>query len=213
MAEKIDASRARTIYRLEGSRPERLPVVFSCAGCTSPIASDMPWVCPYCDFENRRGKLFSFLGKCQSCDREPPTVACPQCDEPNFLDGEEDQSRVAKSARTVERQKEKAAAKSADPLDTLRRAHATKKTQLEQKIELAKLTAELNAIKAPPPDPHKDAREKLRANLEQFDAQFLAAHAVAKEYKTKNEERYKDDPDLLSMANDLVDRWLEEQTR
>src|SRR5258708_5258030 len=65
--------------------------------CGKYIPSDLEWKCGYCDAENHRTKLYSFLRKCRHCKRPPKAMQCPHCSQPNYLDKDRDPRHAARA--------------------------------------------------------------------------------------------------------------------
>jgi hypothetical protein len=51
----------------------------------------------------------------------------------------------------------------------------------------------------------------MQKSFSEHDAHVMGARIIAKERREEYAKKYKDDPDLLSQANESVDSWLEQQ--
>jgi hypothetical protein len=182
----------------------RKPLRLFCEHCGMFIPSDLMWLCGYCNHENVRTKLYSFLYKCQKCKQPPKALVCPHCEKIIFIDGSKDGRHAARKAGAM-------------PIDTedearLRKARLQeeRKADLEHEIVVTRLNAELAALKKTLEPPKKKlAHEALEENFSEHDAHVMAAHKIAKREKEENKRKYADDPELLARADASVDNWLE----
>jgi hypothetical protein len=183
------------------------PLRLFCKDCDKYVPSDMAWRCSYCNRENTRTKLYSFLHKCQQCKRSPKSFACPHCESLNFLDKDDNGSHPARSTAAPCSPTLKV-----DPRAEKRRAHDEQKEALEQAIVIARLDAELTAVKASTEiGKETSAPERLEKSYSDHDAHVLAAHRIAKRERESNAKKYKDDPEFREMADQSVQCWLEQQ--
>lgn len=183
------------------------PLRLFCKHCDKYVPSDMVWCCSHCNRENIRTKLYSFLHKCQQCKRAPKSFACPHCENLNFLDKDEEGSHPARGVGAPP-----APLVKVDSRIEKRRAHDEQKEALEQEIVIARLDAELAAVKATADTAkERSAPERLEKSFSDHDAHVLAAHRIAKRERESNATKYKDDPEFREMADQSVQCWLEQQ--
>ncbi|MFA6287469.1 MAG: hypothetical protein WC661_08795 [Opitutaceae bacterium] len=185
------------------------PVFESCEYCRKETSSEMAWRCGYCSYENRRTTIYSFLNKCQKCDRAPKSYVCPYCERTSILDGDGDRTRPA--CRIVARpEKKKVEAPKEDPRMQRKKNFEERKEALEQEIEITTLTTKLAQAKEPISTPKKDTvMMKIEKDLSEYFERYMGGYLTAKEFRVKIAERYKDDADLLERANEVVNGWLE----
>ena len=205
----VTPMRAREAFKqrtrsLLGLQPE--PIELLCDYCGKFVPSDMKWRCGYCDHENHRTEVYSFLDKCQACDREPKAFVCPNCGETNFLDADKDGAQPAR--KLVERPKP---APQEDPKAKKRREHESRKEELEREIELAKLTSALAQAKAAG-ETKKDptVQERMKEEIRRYLERFMGSHMAAKELWAEFAERFKGDPETMEMVNEAIQRYLED---
>lgn len=211
MARRIPNQEARLAYK------QRLffgavlkPLRLFCDSCDSLVPSDMAWRCPHCQNQNTKTRLYSFLTKCEHCKRSPKSFACPHCASINFLDEDMDGTKPAKSAGKVSVAAPPTDEKEMSPEEQRRTEHEEKKAAIAREMELLELTAKLTRMKEALATP-KSARERLEKSFSEHEASSMAIHAIAKEQREKNAEKYKDDPDMLEMANESLANWVESQ--
>ena len=211
MSKTVFPLRAREAFKqrtrsLFGLQPQ--PIELLCDYCGKFVPSDMKWRCGYCNHENHRTEVYSFLSKCQACGREPKAFVCPhpQCGHVNFLDEDKDGSHPAQ--QIVERPKP---VPQEDPKAQKRREHESRKEDLEREIELAKLNSVLAQAKAAG-EINKDptAQEKMKEEIRRYLERVMGDHMAAEELRAEFAERYKDDPETMKMVNEAIERFLED---
>jgi len=234
----IPALKARAAFASALSRDlVTQPISLTCPHCGEAVLSSMEWTCGYCRFDNKRTALYSFLYKCQKCDREAKSFLCPHCSKVCFLDGDNDRANPARRcARTKPKKATPVPEVAPAPLPNLpvpippepkmehyfepkedprverKRAHEDRKERLFQEIEIAELTARLEAIRSPRAEKEEDAmKSRLEKELNEYVGRLIGGYVTAREFKNKIAERYKDDPEILHKANDVVAKWLEER--
>lgn len=90
--------------------------------------------------------------------------------------------------------------------------HLDKKTEIERAIEITALSAKLEKLKASAGFKEEtSAREKLEKSFTEHDAHAMGARTIAKEKRTENAIRFKNDPEGLEEANESVQDWLDRQ--
>lgn len=52
---------------------------FHCPFCAKLIYPNEQWICPYCDEQNTRMNINTFLSKCEKCKNTSPAHRCPHC--------------------------------------------------------------------------------------------------------------------------------------
>lgn len=210
MARLIPNERARLEYK------QRMffglivrPLRIGCDHCGRVVLSDIWWRCERCDGENDSTRIYSFLNRCRTCRQPPDAYECPHCAGINCLDEDE---RISAVARTRPRPKVVPPPPKEDPLTAKRRIHREQREDLLREIELTRLNAELAALKTmTEPPTKKDVRALLEESAADHDVRMMAVHAIAREQRAKNAVKYKDDPELLQMADESVQDWLENQ--
>jgi len=182
------------------------PMRLFCDHCDKYVPSDMPWRCPHCNEANTKTRLYSFLNKCRTCKRSPFSYVCPHCEKVNLLDVDgAGYSAVALREATVGETHE-------EQLNRKRVERQIAKEEIESEIEMTALSAKLTRLKASAE--FKKARskqEELEESFSEHDAHVMGAYMLVKEQRRKNEERFKDDAELLEMANMSLEKWLESQ--
>jgi hypothetical protein len=189
----------------------RKPIQLSCEHCGKLTASDMEWVCGFCDVENHRTKLYSFLFKCEQCKQPPKCLQCPHCKTVMFFGKSRDTRHTARKTQspTSPETEEQIQAKRA-------REREDSKAQVEHEITLTRLNAELTKLKKSIEDTMESGKKKtphesLEESFTEHDAQVMAAYKIAKREKEANQKKYADDPELLEMANESIQDWLEKK--
>ncbi len=174
-----------------------------CDECGKHISSFDKWICSYCDKENERTIIHSFLAACEKCHREPMSYSCPHCKAVNLLNASDDKKHPA-----VILHPDKPIVEISDDVKN-ERAHLEKKIALEREIEITKLNAMLEQLKASAGfKAEVSAQEQLEKDFSDHDAHIMGARMIAKARKTENARLYKDDPEFLKMKDESVDSWL-----
>jgi hypothetical protein len=186
------------------------PLRLFCESCDTCVPSNMVWCCAYCGAENTKTRLYSFLNKCEHCKRSPKSYACPQCASINYLDEDSDGTMPARSTAKPSEIPTQTVEEELSPEEMKHREHEEKKADIAREMELLGLNAKLVQMKESLAAP-KTARERLERSFEEHEAHAMAIHAIAKEQRDKNAERYKDDPEMLEMANESLNNWVESQ--
>jgi hypothetical protein len=183
------------------------PLRLFCNHCGKYIPSDSEWRCGYCDTENLRTKLYSFLRKCQQCKRPPKAFICPHCKEPNFLDKKRDATHAAWNIRTVV----PAVVANAEELRSWRKqGREDEKSGLQHEIEIAKLNAELIMVKKSVEFKEKKSiKESLEESLTEFEANTMGARMAAKNRRELYAKEVNNDPDLLRDYDEMLQAWLD----
>lgn len=212
MARLIPNERARLEYKQRMflgliGRPLRV----ECEHCHQIVLSNTRWECGRCGNENERTRVYSFLNRCRSCRQPPKSYECPHCARINFLDEDRNSSTAARTIRRIE-EPAPLAEPLEDPRAAKRRMHEEQKEDVLREIEMAQLNARLAEVKAASEPPaKKNSRELLEESYSEHDTHSMAIHTIAREQRLKNAERFKDDPELLEMANESLQAWVENQ--
>lgn len=208
MAKRIPNLKARSRFRqrlLLGLTVK--PVRLFCESCDKYVPSDMPWRCSHCDHDNTKTKIYSFLNKCRECKRSPKSYVCPHCGSINFLDRDMNAAHPARKmpAYVVPEPPP-------DEEEEKQRQHDNRKQDLEREIEITRLNARLAQLKTSAEFKDVTAREALQKSFSEHDAHMMGTYIIEKEQRAKNAEQYKDEPELLSKANESLSLWVENQT-
>ena len=187
------------------SGPVKPPIIISCRDCDEDIPSDMIWCCGSCGQENRRTSLYSFLNKCQRCDKVPTSVRCPHCGFTNFLDGNQDGTHPARKPQPPPPPK-------VDPGASAERDHNARKRALERELVEERLKAELADIKTKSTPKGADALQReIMAELDQFMQKWSGAEDAVDAWKAKVSVTFRDNPEKLRRRLDILDFWLEQK--
>jgi hypothetical protein len=188
-----------------------MPLHLFCPGCGKHIPSTMPWVCGYCDQEHAVNHgWFNFLNRCKQCLRRPKSVACPHCLKLWCLDHDNDTEHPARKVG------QPAITLPLEVLETQRRAREIERSERKQdlafRIEEAQLAAQLAELqkKIEESKPKTEA-EQLATDFARQQARLLGMHEIVAAQRRQNEEKYRNDPDMLRRANDFLDHWKEQQ--
>lgn len=209
MDQKIASLKARREFqeRLRQGLVTRA-VLISCDHCAQQVSGEMEWSCGYCNYENRRTTLYSFLHKCQKCDREPKSCVCPGCSKFIFLDEDNDATHPASKAQSISR-----AAPPEDLRAKKRKEHSERKEALEQELEITKLAIKLAQIKALVEAPKEETvKSRMKRLLKEKLDQRMGAFDAARECQKEAAEEFKDDPERLKDAEDGIQEFLDERS-
>jgi hypothetical protein len=189
------------------------PVWVACEFCRKATPSDIVWKCGYCGEVNDQTKSYSFLNECRKCETAPKSFYCTHCCEINCLDSTGDKSNPAlKLGMSLPPPvPPPAIPKQPEPQDphTAELRELQKRQQLlTQQIAVARLKAELDKWK---PARKKSIRKRLEESIAEYQGQFLTAREIYEREKRANEEKYKDDPEMLEQANQVLEDWYERE--
>jgi len=167
MSKSVPPPEARNVFKRQARTLWSLPsesIQVICSHCAKAVPGDMKWHCGYCNNDNHRTEVYSFLSKCQKCGREPKSFVCPHCGKINALDKDKDERNPAREA--VEMPKP---VPPVDPRTQKRQEHEARREELEREIDLAKLAAILAQTKASADaQKEKPASEKIKEDVRKF---------------------------------------------
>lgn len=175
-----------------------------CPHCSKYIATNTPWVCGFCQKENRSVDLFPFVHRCEHCGAEPKAYRCHHriCGKVIFLTNDELEDNHATCRNSLP------SAPSSDPTADRKEA----KEALSHEIEMADLASKLDHIK------QRTALGKKKTPNEEIEESFIKHHArvmgsqeFARRQRAVFAEQFKDDPEMLKCANDSLEQWLHER--
>lgn len=191
---------------------EQQPIVLRCPRCDKVIATNTPWKCGFCQKENRHADEFPFVHQCEHCSAPPKAYKCHHqheskpCGQIIFLSADEQESGYASC---IVGEQENSAAPVKPASDVRKEA----REQIIHDIEMAELQAKLEAIKRRAefgkPRPH---REKVKEAFEKDIDVWMGAEEEAEAQRVIAREKYKDSPEKLQRALDLIDACLNKHT-
>jgi hypothetical protein len=177
----------------------------------------MVWVCGFesCQQENRQTSVYSFLNKCQRCERTPASFCCPHCGYINYLDGNQDGTHPAKKPPKPlpPPPPPPPPAPNVDHEANAELEHMRRKRALEREIVEEKLKSELGRIKRPPEPKDECAlqRDEIMTELDAFMREWTGAEDAVDAWKAKVNKDFKNDPDKMKRRIEILDFWLEKR--
>lgn len=184
---------------------EKRGIGIRCPGCGRFISTNTPWICGFCQKKNERVDEFPFVNRCEHCSAEPKAYQCHHrgCGKLVFLTADHLEDNFARCATA--------------PAEDLSATEVTfqerEKRKLEHELILTELTAKLNAGKERLEFMKKRTpQEKKKESFQKFHGDSMAARELAKAEKAANAEKYRDDPEMLKAANEVVEEWLRSET-
>jgi hypothetical protein len=181
----------------------RKPLKLFCEHCGKFIPSDMPWRCGFCDTENYKTKLYSFLYKCGRCKQPPKSFICPHCEKRLPLAKKSSDQHPARKIQGFVN-----IDSAADRQAIQVRDRNLRKQELEHDIVMTRLNAELNLLKKQTePKKEKTPLENLEQSFSEHDAHVMAVHKIVKREKEANAKEFANDAELREMADESVDDW------
>ena len=209
-----------------------------CSNCGGSVPHDVAWVCGTCKTVNN-GKRFSFLNRCANpnCTAMPKVLFCPQCSTPIFLEGKpaakpyaflEGKTNPATQADALgkqEKAREQAEREAAKRKRAERRVETVEEIEFKTKLARSltnKLKAEMElwetqqqfaSAKERRTTPKQTEKERLQSNLERKKQKFLLVKIVAEEERRVAAVEFKDNPELLRAAYDVINEFVQEEIR
>jgi hypothetical protein len=175
-----------------------------CSHCRKRVATNTPWICGFCKERNQQVDEYPFVYRCEHCSAEPKAYKCHHwgCGELIFFTEDQLEKNYAMCVNSpVEKVPvpETEAARFQREKQML--SHEIEMLDLEGKLEAVKQRRDLGKKKSPV--------EEMEESFSQHFTRALGAHEYARKQKTANAEKFKDDPEMLEKANQVVDDWLE----
>lgn len=176
-----------------------------CPNCRKFIELDAIWRCAFCDQENEVNPV---LFRCEKCHKEPESCVCSHCGGVILLTSDGDSLRPAEIVikKNEDESSEDARAKK-------REDHLAKKEQLECDIEITRLAAQLEELKASSifKQQVSEREDALSKRFNQFEKHTMGVRMLAKKKRQEYEMAYKNDPDLLEQLNEGLDSFIEQE--
>lgn len=181
---------------------EPRPIQIRCSHCSAVLSSKTPWLCGFCKHLNRNVDEFPFVSRCQHCSAEPKAYVCHHCGKTVFLTADRQVEGCACSVNTP----------APDPTSSDIATRKREVDDLEHRINIAKLTSELNHIVAKARfTEQKDPKAALEASVRDHLARTTAAEEIYVREKARLQLEYAANPDLLSRALTALSSWREDQ--
>lgn len=196
-------------YRVLFYLLEPRPLFISCPKCRKHVATNTPWVCGFCGAKNLRADEVPFIEPCGSCGASAKAYKCHHkagsvmCEGIIFLSADEQERNHAyclnsetvapETPPTVDREEAKAKV-----------AHDIEMAELNEKLEHIRKRGQLMQ--------QKPTRERLKDDFQKDCDVWLGAEDLADEQRVVAREKYKDNPEKLQRALDLIDAWARKHT-
>jgi hypothetical protein len=171
-----------------------------CTHCDKHVPLDMPWKCGHCDKEHVTVKTYSFVNRCELCQRAPKAFLCPHCDIPNFFD----KHQVATHPATPLKSKAPEPVE-VDPQTQLREVWESRREELEIKLEFARLEAEIEKHGGASP------AKKIEKEIEAQAAIFVTRQTVFERLTIQYREKFAGNPNALKQALAYIQRMQDEE--
>lgn len=174
-----------------------------CPHCERYLASNTPWICGFCGENVMETDEFPFIHRCEHCQTETKTYMCHHrdCGKLIFLTEDKLELNYATCLNFEE-------GKSAEVVtDALR--YEREKQELEHKLAMSELATKLDSAEqrresAKKRGPH----EEIEESFSKYFARIMGSEEYAMKRKAMNAEEYKDNPEMLKKADEVVDSWL-----
>ena len=178
-----------------------------CSECRQNVPSDMNWQCGFCCHNNYLTETYSFLNRCQKCEKEPRSFLCPHCEMGNFFDSDKDLShpahKIVERVKPVHRE---------DPEVLKHRDHEVQMKELEREIEKQKKLVELAKIKSSlEPKREKTEHDKWVEYLVTEALKTLGLEAASPDARKILMEKFKDQPEVLGKIAETLNDVISHQ--
>jgi hypothetical protein len=179
-----------------------------CPTCRKKIATNTPWMCGSCSVKNEHVDDFPFVNRCESCGVEPKAYRChhENCGKLIYLTKDELMRNFAYCINPVLEAREEEVERDTYEQKKRRGEYRLHLAQLYKQVELAE-QEENNVKKKAEPLKEKTQEEKIKEHREGRRSKTIAAAEIYRNERKANEEKYKDDPEMLKMANEDLDDW------
>jgi len=200
-----DAGAIAVLFYLNFYVLEKRGIRIRCPHCTKYIATNVPWICGFCEKRNDNIDAFPFIHRCEHCSAEPRSYKCHHrnCGKLIFLTDDHLEENFARCVSTP----------IPDETEAETNLQAREKRKMEHELIMAELSAKLNLVKEKSEFMKKKSpRAKKEESFESFHGGVMAAREIAREKKTAIADKYKDDPEMLQWSTEAVDEWLKSET-
>jgi hypothetical protein len=184
-------------------------IEIECGNCKKLVEIRTPWTCGFCKRNNNDTDEFPFVHRCVHCGAEPKAYQCHHkgCGKLIFLTKDELDANFA-FCLGKPLTDEKIPIETEDE-ETGEKEREKEKRTLEHQIVIADLSAKLHAVKQKAEFVVKKAPgEKIEESFQNHHAETMAVHELSKKQRGINAEKYKDDPEMLKLANEALDDWV-----
>lgn len=181
------------------------PIKCFCGECKKYVPSDIEWKCGFCDQENKETDRFSFLNKCQNCEKEPPAYQCHHCDSPVFLDHEREVRNIAVKLG------EKVVVNRDAEAQAVKASRLERKEELEFEIQIASLNKQLAELKAVS-QPVKSKMDSLRDDVDERIDRIFGTEKLAQEKlkEVESDPYFANNPERLGRFKQIVEHWRDQ---
>jgi hypothetical protein len=209
-----DAVAIAVLFYLYRAFWDKRAIWIRCPHCEKKIATNTPWMCGACSVKNEHVDDFPFVNRCESCGVEPKAYQChhKECEKLIFLTKDELVKNYAYCINPVIEAREE---------EVERDTFEQKKRRAEYKLHLARLNTDVelaeqaeNEVKKRTQQPNqpqqpkeKTSEDKVREHRERRRAKTISATEIYRAERKANEEKYKDDPEMLKMVNEDLEDW------
>jgi hypothetical protein len=166
------------------------------------------WMCGACSAKNEHVDDFPFVHRCESCGVEPKAYRChyEECGKLIFLTKDELVRNYAYCINPVLEAREEEVERDTFEQKKRRGEYRLHLAQLYKKVELAE-QAENEVKKRAEPQKEKTPEEKIKEHREKRRSKTIIATETYRNERKANEEKYKDDPEMLKMVNEDLEDW------
>jgi hypothetical protein len=179
-----------------------------CPNCRKKIATNTPWMCGACSAKNEHVDDFPFVHRCESCGVEPKAYRChyEECGKLIFLTKDELVRNYAYCINPVLEAREEEVERDTFEQKKRRGEYRLHLARLYKDVELAEQAENAVKIKTEPPR-EKTPQEKIEEHRAKRRAKTITATEIYRNERKANEEKYKDDPEMLKWVNEDLEDW------
>ena len=178
-----------------------------CNHCKGRIATNRPWVCGDCNWENRDVDDFPFINRCGNCRAIPRAYECHHCLGIVFLSDDPDERNYACALGSPSRKKPAKTGERPEDEETTRKRKIRDYEDLilKAKLETDLVHAEANLKKARGEKMPLEEEAKLRHE------QDMKRFSIYRDGRAKAEQ-FKNDPERYEREKEFWENWKDDMS-
>jgi len=182
---------------------DKRPIWIRCPTCEKRIATNTPWKCGACEAKNEHVDDFPFIHRCEACGVEPKAYQChhKECGKLIFLTNDESVRNYAYCVNPITEARD---------VEIEHTEFGLKQRRGKYRLELALLYKEVeeaeNKLGSVEPKT-QTPEEKVEEHRAKRRAKTITATEIYRRERKVNEEKYKDDPEMLKLVNEDLEDW------
>jgi hypothetical protein len=193
------------LYYLYAIFLDKRPIWIRCRHCRKKIATNTPWICGGCGAKNEHVDYFPFVSRCEKCRIEPKAYQChhEKCGKLIFLTKDELVRNYSFCINPPVVATEEQIERTNFEREKRRAEYKRDLARLNTDVELAERAHETAKKKGKAETPE----EKIKEHRDHRRAKTVSATEIYRAERKSNEEKYRDDPEMLKWVNEDLEDW------